>query len=88
MIFALQYIAQEDSWYRFEKANKQRNVKGRLNHTKSGRGEVAWLAYRPVEPGARVQIPAPALKTRGLSGVFLRFSPQLSYTSIKAGIFQ
>ena len=33
------------------------------SHEKSGRGEVAWLAYRPVEPGARVRIPASALTT-------------------------
>ncbi len=44
-----------------ENVNRHRASKSRRNHPKSGRGEVAWLAYRPVEPGARVRIPASAL---------------------------
>jgi hypothetical protein len=39
--------------------NHKKSMRGRQN---SGRGEVAWLAYGPVEPGARVQIPAPAFQ--------------------------
>jgi hypothetical protein len=44
-----------------EKTQIRPMLKSSRSQQNSGRGEVAWLAHRPVEPGARVQIPASAL---------------------------
>ena len=66
--------------HKSDRANKSKR-------NRCGRGEVAWLAYRPVEPGARVQIPAPALKDRATPEAVSKFRTVQPFYRLDQDVF-